>query len=88
MVSTVAWSLDELLKLFTGRAQDLGIEMVYQGVWDKRPVLAGLLTELNLTADQVAVIGDDVVDIPLMRRAEWDLPSLKRRRKFAAKPTT
>jgi len=51
------------------RAQDLGIEKVYQGVWDKKPVLAQLLTELNLTADQVAVMGDDIVDLPLMRRA-------------------
>ncbi len=51
------------------RAQDLGIEKVYQGVWDKKPVLAQLLTELNLTADQVAVMGDDIVDIPLLRRA-------------------
>jgi 2-dehydro-3-deoxyphosphooctonate aldolase (KDO 8-P synthase) len=51
------------------RAQDLGIERVYQGVWDKKPVLAQLMTELNLTSDQVAVMGDDIVDIPLMRRA-------------------
>ncbi|MGB6064233.1 MAG: 3-deoxy-8-phosphooctulonate synthase [Desulfomonilaceae bacterium] len=51
------------------RAQDIGIEKVYQGVWDKKPVLAQLLTEFNLTPDQVAVMGDDVVDIPLMRRA-------------------
>jgi len=50
------------------RAQDLGIERVFQGVWDKKPVLAQLLTELNLTPDQVAVMGDDVVDIPLMQR--------------------
>jgi YrbI family 3-deoxy-D-manno-octulosonate 8-phosphate phosphatase len=51
------------------RAQDLGIEKVYQGVWDKKPVLAQLLTELSLMADQVAVMGDDIVDIPVMRRA-------------------
>ena len=51
------------------RAQDLGIEKVFQGVWDKKPVLDQLLTEFNLTPDQVAVMGDDVVDIPLMQRA-------------------
>lgn len=50
------------------RAQDLGIERVYQGMWDKRPALAELMQELNLASDQVAVVGDDVVDIPLMRR--------------------
>lgn len=50
------------------RAQDLGIERVYQGMRDKRPALAELMQELNLGSDQVAVVGDDVVDIPLMRR--------------------
>lgn len=50
------------------RAQDLGIERLYQGMWDKRPALAELMQDLNLASDQVAVVGDDVVDIPLMRR--------------------
>lgn len=50
------------------RAQDLGIDRVYQGMWDKRPALAELMRELDLSSDQVAVMGDDVVDIPLMRR--------------------
>jgi 2-dehydro-3-deoxyphosphooctonate aldolase (KDO 8-P synthase) len=50
------------------RAEDVGIEKVFQGVWDKKPVLAQLLEELKLTSDQVAVMGDDIVDIPLLRR--------------------
>ncbi|HTY22276.1 MAG TPA: 3-deoxy-8-phosphooctulonate synthase [Desulfomonilaceae bacterium] len=51
------------------RAEDLGITRVYQGVWDKKPVLAELLDCLNLRPEEVAVVGDDVVDIPLLRRA-------------------
>lgn len=51
------------------RAQDLGVELVFQQVYDKRPVLAELIERLNLQPDQVAIIGDDVVDIPLLRRA-------------------
>lgn len=50
------------------RAEDLGISRVFQSVLDKKPVLSELLSTLNLDADQVAVIGDDVVDIPLFRR--------------------
>jgi YrbI family 3-deoxy-D-manno-octulosonate 8-phosphate phosphatase len=50
------------------RAEDLGIHLVYQKIWDKRPVLTELMEKLGLEADQVAVLGDDVVDIPLMRR--------------------
>lgn len=50
------------------RAEELGVTYVYQGIWDKKPVLAQLLSSLGLQPEQVAVLGDDVVDIPLMRR--------------------
>jgi YrbI family 3-deoxy-D-manno-octulosonate 8-phosphate phosphatase len=50
------------------RADDLGISLVYQGIWDKKPVLTELVNNLKLQFDEVAVMGDDVVDIPLMRR--------------------
>lgn len=55
--------------IVTRRAAELDIARVYQRVWDKRPVMEELLTELSLTAEEVAVMGDDVVDIPLFRRA-------------------
>ncbi len=50
------------------RAEELGITRIFQRVLDKRPVLIQLLGELNLQPEAVAVIGDDVVDIPLFRR--------------------
>ncbi|MFH1115437.1 MAG: 3-deoxy-8-phosphooctulonate synthase [Pseudomonadota bacterium] len=51
------------------RAEDLGISHIYQKIWDKRPVMDELCTTLGLDADEIAVIGDDVVDIPLFRKA-------------------
>ncbi len=51
------------------RAEDLGVDFVYQGIWDKRPVFEDLLEKLGLQASEVAVVGDDVVDIPLFLRA-------------------
>jgi 2-dehydro-3-deoxyphosphooctonate aldolase (KDO 8-P synthase) len=51
------------------RAEDLGITRVYQKIWDKRPVLDELRKDLDLQADEIAVMGDDVVDIPLFRNA-------------------
>lgn len=50
------------------RAEELGISRVYQRAWDKKVVLEELLGELNLEGEQVAALGDDVVDIPLFRR--------------------
>jgi len=50
------------------RAKDLGIEEVYQGVWNKVEVFEKILLKLNLYPEQTAFVGDDIVDIPVMRR--------------------
>lgn len=50
------------------RAIDLGIKRVYQRAWDKKTVLSQLLEDLQFQSEEVAVIGDDVVDIPVFRR--------------------
>ena len=51
------------------RAADLGISFVRQGALDKVEVFEGLLAEAGVAAAEVAYVGDDVVDIPLMRRS-------------------
>lgn len=48
------------------RMQDLGVTLLYQGYRDKRPAFRSLLEEVDLTADHVAYVGDDVVDLPIM----------------------
>jgi 3-deoxy-D-manno-octulosonate 8-phosphate phosphatase (KDO 8-P phosphatase) len=53
----------------TVRAQQLNIEYVMQGCKKKLPAFELLLEETKLSADQVAYIGDDLLDIPLVRRA-------------------
>ena len=50
------------------RMADLGIRHAYLGVQDKRSVFDGLLERLCLTADQVAYVGDDLIDLPVMAR--------------------
>jgi 3-deoxy-D-manno-octulosonate 8-phosphate phosphatase (KDO 8-P phosphatase) len=50
------------------RAAELGIARLYQGVEDKGAVLEELLAELGLEAAAAAFMGDDVVDLPVMRR--------------------
>jgi 3-deoxy-D-manno-octulosonate 8-phosphate phosphatase (KDO 8-P phosphatase) len=50
------------------RAADLGIEDVVQGVRDKVPVLQEFLSKRHLGLEDVAFVGDDVVDLPLMTR--------------------
>lgn len=48
------------------RARELGIEHLIQGSRDKLADLKALLSELNLTLDQVAMIGDDLLDLPIL----------------------
>ncbi len=50
------------------RMNELGIEHVYQGQRDKLPAYQELLAKLALSAEHVAYVGDDVVDLPVMRR--------------------
>jgi len=50
------------------RAAELGIELLYQGVKDKRLPFNEILEKLNLTPEEVAYVGDDVVDLPVMRQ--------------------
>jgi arabinose-5-phosphate isomerase len=45
----------------------LGIEHVYQGRRDKLPAFEDLLGKLGLSADEVAFVGDDVVDQVMTR---------------------
>ena len=50
------------------RVADLGIEHVYQGQLDKIVAFEHLVGELGADADAIAYVGDDVVDLPVMRK--------------------
>ena len=50
------------------RAKNLGIGLVFQGVADKALALATLLEQCALEPAAVAYMGDDVVDLPVLRR--------------------
>lgn len=49
------------------RAKNLGIEHVYQGVENKLGAMVDLLNRLKLTRDAAVYMGDDVVDLGVMR---------------------
>ena len=53
--------------LVARRAAELGMSVVRQGVADKGAVLREILRTEALEAPQVAYIGDDVNDLPVMR---------------------
>ena len=51
------------------RAEELGFNFVYENKKDKLTAFNELLVEQNLTAEECLYMGDDVVDLPVMRLA-------------------
>ncbi|MBZ5536235.1 MAG: HAD-IIIA family hydrolase [Acidobacteriia bacterium] len=51
------------------RAQDLGIEICVQGSAGKKSDFLGILEKLSLTPEEAAYVGDDIVDLPVLRIA-------------------
>ena len=51
------------------RAKELGVVHLYEMSWVKTEPYEKILAEEELTDEQVCYVGDDVIDIPLLRRA-------------------
>ena len=49
------------------RARDLKLEFVYQGQAYKMEAVKDILRRAGITLDELAYVGDDVVDLPVMR---------------------
>jgi 3-deoxy-D-manno-octulosonate 8-phosphate phosphatase (KDO 8-P phosphatase) len=55
------------------RAKNLGITRLYQGVEDKWEAMQKILAELKLDPSAAAFMGDDVIDLPVMRRVGFSI---------------
>jgi 3-deoxy-D-manno-octulosonate 8-phosphate phosphatase (KDO 8-P phosphatase) len=52
----------------TLRARDLRVDHVHQGIADKKAIFEQILAEEGLSPDEAAYVGDDIIDLPVMRR--------------------
>jgi 3-deoxy-D-manno-octulosonate 8-phosphate phosphatase (KDO 8-P phosphatase) len=50
------------------RARDLKIDYLFQGAQNKSEILDKILAESGFSEEQIAYVGDDVIDLPIMRR--------------------
>ena len=55
------------------RMNELGVRFVYQGNRDKLEAFASLLQETGLESEQVAYVGDDLPDLPIMQRVGFSI---------------
>ena len=50
------------------RANDLKLEFIYQGQAHKMNAIKEVLQKTGYTIDQLAYVGDDIIDLPVMRK--------------------
>jgi 3-deoxy-D-manno-octulosonate 8-phosphate phosphatase (KDO 8-P phosphatase) len=55
-------------KVVGHRARDLGITGVYQKATDKLAAYGGIIAEKKIQDKNVLFVGDDIIDIPVLRR--------------------
>jgi 3-deoxy-D-manno-octulosonate 8-phosphate phosphatase (KDO 8-P phosphatase) len=55
------------------RAAELGIAEVHQGALNKLEVFSEILKRRNIGPEETACVGDDVVDIPVLKRAGFSV---------------
>ncbi|MGL4605144.1 MAG: KdsC family phosphatase [Iodobacter sp.] len=71
-------------RLVEKRAKDLGVDFLYQGSGDKQASFEQLLIAAGVSKEVCGYMGDDVIDIPVMRRVAFavavpDSPELVRK---------
>lgn len=69
-------------KAIKPRARDMGVEEVFENISPKSAILSKILRKYKVTADEVCFVGDDLVDLGLMKivgfpvavfNAAWDI---------------
>lgn len=63
----LAWITGRKSKQVADRARDMKIDILYQACMSKRATLEEIMQKNGLKPEEVAYIGDDVVDIPVLR---------------------
>jgi 3-deoxy-D-manno-octulosonate 8-phosphate phosphatase (KDO 8-P phosphatase) len=61
------------------RARDLKIDHVYQGQSNKVAALEQVLRDESCTLDEVAYVGDDIIDLPVMRKVGFAIATANAR---------
>lgn len=50
------------------RCENLGITIIFDGIHDKAEALEKIMTETGAIAEEIAFVGDDLPDIPIMKQ--------------------
>ena len=61
------------------RARDLKIDHLYQGQAHKMEAVAKILADENCTLDELAYVGDDIIDLPVLRKVGFAIATANAR---------
>jgi len=64
----VAFLTGRTSEVVAGRARELGVQEVVQGAKQKLPAFRKMLERLDVEPEEVCYVGDDLPDIPVLRR--------------------
>jgi 3-deoxy-D-manno-octulosonate 8-phosphate phosphatase (KDO 8-P phosphatase) len=65
---TVAWLSGRRSTATSGRAAELGVTLVVQGVTSKLEAFQRIVRDTGVTENAVAYMGDDLIDLPVLAR--------------------
>ena len=66
------------------RARDLRLEFVYQGQAFKMQAVREIMRKENVALDEIAYVGDDVIDLPVMRECGFAVAEANARERVKA----
>jgi 3-deoxy-D-manno-octulosonate 8-phosphate phosphatase (KDO 8-P phosphatase) len=66
------------------RANDLKLEFIYQGQSHKMDAIKDILAKTGHTIDQLSYVGDDIIDLPVMRQCGLSIATANARKEVKA----
>jgi 3-deoxy-D-manno-octulosonate 8-phosphate phosphatase (KDO 8-P phosphatase) len=66
------------------RANDLKLEFIYQGQSHKMTAIKEILAKTGYTIDQLAYVGDDIIDLPVLRECGLAIATANARKEVKA----
>ena len=66
------------------RARDLKLEFVYQGQAHKMNAIREILAKTGYSLDQLSYVGDDIIDLPVMRQCGLSIATANARKEVKA----
>jgi 3-deoxy-D-manno-octulosonate 8-phosphate phosphatase (KDO 8-P phosphatase) len=75
----IGWVTKRQSQVVAIRARDLKIDHVYQGQSNKVDALDKIIVDEGCTLDEIAYVGDDIIDLPVMRKVGFAIATANAR---------